>query len=232
MAQYAVIGLGTFGKKVALTLTEKGANVVTIDKDREKIEEIKDRVAVAITLDSTNEEAVRAAQIEDVDAAVVALGDAQEEAILTTAILKRMGIFPIIARAVNPLYAHVLKLVGADRVIIIEEQMGEEIAKRLLSPEIYEHVILTTGHSLVEMEAKKDFVGKTLKELNLRREYGVNVIAIQRKVPEVDEEGKVSYTVEVNDLPGPEDKIEEGDILVIVGSDDNIERMTLSKKER
>lgn len=232
MPQFAVIGLGAFGKKVAFTLSEKGANVIAIDKNRESIEEIKERVSAALVLDSTDEEAMKAAGIKDVDAAVVALGDNQEEAILITAILKKMGVSKIVARAINQLYAHVLKSVGADNVIVIEEQMGEDVAKRLLSPEIYQHVVLTTGHSLVEMEARPEFIGKSLRQLDFRRTFGVNVIAIQKKIPTVNDEGKVAYTIEVNDVPGPDDRIEKGDVLVVVGADDNIENMSIAKKEK
>jgi trk system potassium uptake protein TrkA len=232
MAQFAVIGLGAFGRKVAVTLTEKGADVIAIDKNRDSVESIKEQVSAAIVLDSTDEEAMKAAEIADVDAAVVALGDNQEEAILITAILKKLGISRIYARAINQLYAHVLKSVGADTVIVIEEQMGEELAKRLLSPEIYQHVVLTTGHSLVEIEARPDFIGKSLRELDFRKNYGLNIIAIQRKMPKVSEDGKITHTIEVNDVPGPDDRIEKGDILVVVGADENLERMSISQKEK
>ncbi len=232
MAQFAVIGLGAFGRKVAVTLAEKGADVIAIDKNRDSVESIKEQVSAAIVLDSTDEDAMKAAEIQDVDAAVVALGDNQEEAILITAILKKLGISRIYARAINQLYAHVLKSVGADTVIVIEEQMGEDLAKRLLSPEIYQHVVLTTGHSLVEIEAKPDFIGKSLRELDFRKNYGLNIIAIQRKVPKVNEDGKITHTIEVNDVPGPDDRIEKGDILVVVGADDNLERMSISEKEK
>ncbi|UCD05928.1 MAG: TrkA family potassium uptake protein [candidate division WOR-3 bacterium] len=232
MAQFAVIGLGAFGRKVALTLAGKGADVIAIDKNKDSVEEIKDQVSAAIVLDSTDEEAMKAAEILDVDAAVVALGDNQEEAILITAILKKLGISRIYARAINQLYAHVLKSVGADTVIVIEEQMGEDLAKRLLSPEIYQHVVLTTGHSLVEIEARPDFIGKSLRELDFRKNYGLNIIAIQRRIPKVNDDGKITYTVEVNDVPGPDDRIGKGDIIVVVGADENLERMSISAKEK
>jgi len=232
MPQFAVIGLGAFGKKVAFTLSEKGANVIAIDKNRDSVEEIKEQVSAALVLDSTDEDAMKAAGIKDVDAAVVALGDNQEEAILITAILKKMGVSKIVARAINQLYAHVLKSVGADTVIVIEERMGEDLAKRLLSPEIYQHVVLTTGHSLVEMEARPEFIGKSLRQLDFRKTFRVNIIAIQKKIPSVNEEGKVTQKIEVNDVPGPEDRIEKGDILVVVGADDNIERMSIAQKEK
>jgi len=228
--QYVVIGLGTFGTKIIHTLSEHGADVIAIDQNKAKVEAVKDIATISLALDSTDEAAMKAAQIEDVDAAVVALGDSQEEAILTTAILKSMGIYPIVARAANSLYAHVLQLVGADQVIIIEEKMGEEVAKKLLAPEIHEKITLTTGHNLVEMQAKKTFIGKTLKELNIRKNYGVNVIAIKKKKTQIDEDGKVVQTVELNDLPSSEDRIEESDVLVVVGSESDIENLALSKE--
>ncbi len=230
MPQYAVIGLGAFGKKVALTLVDKGADVIVIDKDKESVEEIKDLVSAALILDSTDEQAMQATELGNVDAAVVALGDKQEEAILTTAILKKMGISHVVARAINGQYADILRTVGAHKVIIIEESMGETVAKRLLSPEVYQHVVLTTGHSLVEIAVREEFIGKTLKQLDFRRRYGVNVIAIQKRIPEVNEEGKVTYAVTVNDVPGPDDKIEKDDVLVVVGADDNIEKMSIPQK--
>ena len=230
--QYVVIGLGTFGGKIIHTLTEHGAEVIAIDRNKEKVEAVKDSVTIAMCLDSTDENAMKAAQVDDVDAAVIALGEAQEEAILTTVILKKMGIHPIIARAANDLYSHVLKRVGADQVIIIEEQAGEEVAKRLLAPEIQEKIMLTSGHSLVEIEAKREFIGKTLMELDIRKKYGVNVIGIQKKVTKIDEEGNVVHTVQMNDLPGPNDQIEEGDVLMVVGSDSDIEKLALMKKEK
>ena len=228
--QIVVIGLGTFGMKVINTLTDNDAKVIAIDKDPGKIDIIKDKVSLALALNSTDELSMKAAQIDDVDAAVVALGDSQEEAILTTVILKGMGIFPIIARAADSLYAKVLKLVGADQVVIIEEQMGENIAKRLLAPKIHEKLVLSTGHNLVEIESPKSFLNRTLKDLDIRNRFGVNVIAIQKKVTKIDDDGKVVHSVEMNDLPGPEDIISEGDVIVVVGTENDIEQLALAKE--
>lgn len=228
--QFLVIGLGTFGMSVVNTLLKNKAEVVAIDNNPETIEAIKDTVAMAMTLDSTNESAMRAAKIEDVDAAVVALGESQEQAVLTTVILKKLGIYPIIARAAHPLYAEVLKQVGADEVFIIEQEMGENVAKHLLAPNIHEKVFLTSGHSLVEFEVRRNFIGKTLRKLDLRSHFGVNVIAIQKVKSQIDDEGKTKKSVIINDLPGPEDIIEEGDVLVIVGTDDDIARLTLAQE--
>jgi len=226
--QIVVIGLGTFGMKIVQTLSSEGAEVIAIDRDPVKVDAVKDRVAMALVLNSTDEAAMRSAKIETVDAAVVALGNAQEEAILTTVILKEMGIYPVIARAADALYARVLRRIGADQVINIEDQMGDTIAKKLLAPGIHERIHLSTGHSLVELEAPKAFIGKTLMALEIRKRFNVNVIAIQKRVTRIDDAGKVVESSILNDLPGPGDIVEEGSILIVVGAERDIEAMALS----
>jgi len=225
MKQFAVIGLGSFGRKVALTLSKKGAEVIAIDKDKEKIEDIKDRVVTAVSLNSTSIDELKSIAIGDVDTVVVALGEQQEAAILTTVLLKKLGVNEVIARAMNDLYAQILKMVGADKVVLIEEQMGEQLAKALVAPQIVENIPLASGHLLAEIKPKREFIGKKLKALHLRSIYGVNVVAIQKKLEEINDEGEVVTRIKVNDLPGPDDKISEDETLLIVGSEEEIDRL-------
>ena len=225
MKQFAVIGLGKFGKKVALTLSEKGGQVLAVDEDIRKVEEIKDHVAQAICLDSTDEDAMRAAGLEDVDAAIVGAGENLEFSILATAILKKLGVPNIVARAVSDLHAQILERVGATRVIMVEEQMGEQVARSIIAPEIHEQFALATGHSLAEVVPRPEFIGQSIGKINFRQQFGVNIIAIQKRIPIVTPEGKNSFQVLINDLPKPSDVIEENDVLVVVGSDEHIERL-------
>ncbi len=225
MKQFAVIGLGSFGRKVALTLGEKGAEVLAIDKDKTKVEDIKDKVVHAVTLDSTMIDELKSIGIRDVDTVIVALGEQQEDAILTTVILKNLGVGEVVARAMNELYAQILRMVGADKVILIEEQMGEQLAKALVAPQIIENIPLASGHVLVEIKPKREFIGKQLKDLHLRGKYGVNVVAIQKKVEEINDKGEVVTRVKIDDLPGPENKISEDQTLLVVGSEQEIERL-------
>jgi trk system potassium uptake protein TrkA len=222
---FAVIGLGRFGFKLATTLAEKGAEVLAIDIDRELVEEIKDLVSQAVCLDSTEEKALRAVGVQDVDAAVVAIGVNIEASILTTAILRRLGVGRIIGRAMTKLQGQILQEVGARKVIYLEDQMGEEVARSLIAPHVREHITLGTGHSLVELVPRKAFVGRTIAEIDFRARYGVNIIAIEKRIPRVTERGENTYDVKVNDLPSPHDRIEEGDILVVVGSNEKIEEL-------
>jgi len=225
MKQFAVIGLGKFGTTVALTLAKKGGQVLAVDEDIRKVEEIKDLVAQAVCLDSTDEDAMRAAGLQDVDAAVVGAGQNLELSILTTAILKKLGVPNIIARATSNLHAQILERVGASRVINVEEQMGEQVARGIIAPEIQEQFALATGHSLAEVVPRPEFIGQTIGKINFRQQYGVNIIAIQKRVPVVTPEGKNSFQVSINDLPKPSDVLEENDVLVVVGTDENIERL-------
>jgi trk system potassium uptake protein TrkA len=225
MKQFAVIGLGKFGMKVALTLTEKGGQVLAVDEDIRKVEEVKDHVAQAVCLDSTDEDAMRAAGLEDVDAAIVGAGENLEFSILATAILKKLGVPNIVARAVSDLHAQILERVGATRVIMVEEQMGEQVARSIIAPEIHEQFALATGHSLAEVVPRPEFIGQSIGKINFRQQFGVNIIAIQKRIPIVTPEGKNSFQVLINDLPKPSDVIEDTDVLVVVGSDGNIERL-------
>ncbi|MCK4235118.1 TrkA family potassium uptake protein [candidate division WOR-3 bacterium] len=225
MKQFAVIGLGSFGRKVAVTLAEKGAEVMAIDKDLNKVENIKDKVVSAVTLDSTSVDELKSVGITDIDTVVVALGEQQEAAILTTVLLKNLGVGEVIARAMNDLYAQILKMVGADKVILIEEQMAEQLAKALVAPQIIENIPLASGHSLVEIKPRREFIGKKLKDLNFRSRYGINVVAIQKKVEEINDEGETVIRIKVNDLPGPDDKLSEDETLLVVGSEEEIEKL-------
>lgn len=225
MEQFAVIGLGKFGKKVALTLAEKGGQVLAVDEDIRKVEEVKDLVAQAVCLDSTDEDAMRAAGLQDVDAAVVGAGENLELSILTTAILNKLGVPHIVARAASSLHAQILERVGATRVVAIEEQMGEQVARSIIAPAIHEQFALATGHSLAEVVPRPEFVGQTIGKINFRQEFGVNIIAIQKRIPIVTAEGRNSFQIQINDLPKPNDIIEEHDVMVVVGSDENIEKL-------
>lgn len=232
MKQFAVIGLGTFGSRVARTLMEKGAEVIAIDSDGKRVEAIKDDVTQALCLDATEEEALARSGVLDVDAVIVAMGERMEAAIIITSLLKRLGAGQVIARAASSLYARILKDVGADRIILIEEQMADHIAKSLITPDLLEQIPLSSTHSLVEMRAPVWMVGRKLGELDIRRRYNVNIIAIKKRVPAITPEGESEFQEQVNDLPGPDDIIQQADILVVVGGDADVDRVAqgLDKK--
>lgn len=220
--QFAVIGLGNFGFHIAVTLAQEGGEVIAIDKDETVIEQIKDKVTQAVIADATQERTLRSIGVLDVDTAIVAVGD-MDASIMTTVMLRRIGVSKIIARALSDIHARVLGEVGASRIIHIEHQMAEQLAKQLLAPHVLQHMTFPAGYTLVEIKAQKGHINKTIVELDLRRKYGVNIVAIQKRIPAVDEDGKSFFKEVTNTQPRPDDIIAEDDILVLVGGADKVE---------
>ena len=221
----AVIGLGTFGAKTATSLFEKGVEVVAIDKDEVLVDKIKDRVTHAIALDVTDERSLRSLNISDVDTAVVAIGDHIDMSIMAVAMLRKLGVGRVIARATSILHKHVLTEVGASEVIKVEEEMGEIIASKIAAPHVLQRYNFAAGYSIVEIKLGKKFEGKTLGESEIHRDYHLTTVAVQKKIPYIDEDGKSSYRIEIGDSPKPEDVIGADDILVLVGSEKNFNRL-------
>lgn len=226
MVQIAVIGLGRFGARLARTVTDLGGDVIAIDRDERVIESVKNSVAEAVTLDATDESALRDIGIAEVDAAVVAIGSNIEENIMVTTLLRRMGVTKVIARAMSNLHEKILDEVGASRVVRIEEQMGEQVARLLIAPHVLQQIHFASGYSLVELKPKKEFVGKTIEELQFRQNYQVNIAALQKRMRSIDEDGKSIYRIDTKSPPDPDDIVGENDILVLVGMDSAIYELT------
>lgn len=223
MRQFAVIGLGRFGFKVAEVLATKGGEVLAIDKNLALVDKVRDIVNEAVQLDCIDEEALRESGVKSVDVAVVCIGEDVESSILTTAILKNIGVKEIIARAGTRLHAQILKEVGATRVVFPEEDMGLRVANSIFAPGVLEYIELGADYNLAEIEVKGNFIGKSFRELGLKSRYGVNVIMIMKKVKE--EVGKKGAFVEkeIKELPTPDYVLGAKDILVVVGDSKDIE---------
>jgi len=221
----AVIGLGTFGAKTAGRLFEKGAEVLAIDKDEDLVDKIKDRVTHAVALDVTDERSLRSVNISDVDVAVVAIGDHIEQSIMAVTMLRKLGVGRVIARATSVLHEHVLHEIGASEIIKVEEEMGEIIASKIVAPHVLQRYNFAAGYSIVELKLGKKFEGKTLVESKIRQDYSLNIVALQKRVPYIQEDGKSAFRVDINDCPMPMDVIESDDIVVLVGSEKNFNKL-------
>ncbi len=221
----AVVGLGTFGAKTAIRLYEKGAEVMAIDKDEGLVQKIKDRVTHAAVLDVTDERALRSVNISDVDVAVVAIGDHIEQSIMAVTMLRKLGVGRVIARATSPIHEHILHEIGASEMVMVEEEMGEIIASKIIAPYVLQRYNFAAGYSIVELKLGKSFEGKTLVESKIRQNYSLNIVALQKRIPYVAEDGKAAYRVEINDCPMPMDIIEADDVVVLVGSEKNFNRL-------
>lgn len=229
--QVAVIGLGTFGAKTAVRLYEKGAEVLAIDMNEELVEKIKDRVTHSVALNVTDERALRSVNISDVDVALVAIGDNIQMSILAVTMLRKLGVGRVIARATSAIHEHVLHEIGASEIIKVEEEMGEIIASKVIAPHVLQRYNFAAGYSIVELKLGKKFEGKTLVESKIRQNYSLNIVALQKRVPHIDEDGKATWKVEINDCPMPMDVIESDDIVVLVGSEKNFNKLFAELQE-
>lgn len=179
--QIAVIGLGIFGREVAISLIARGFAVLAIDNDEEALDEVKDQVTETLLLDTTQENALREAEINQMDTVVVAIGTGHlENSILTTALLKQVGVNHIVARAANDLHEKILRQVGAHEVINPEREMGKKVASKIARPGFYEMFSLPDGVCVAELPIPESFIEHTLEELNVRRRFNINVLGVQR----------------------------------------------------
>jgi trk system potassium uptake protein TrkA len=219
VASYAVIGLGRFGRMVAEVLAADGAEVIAVDLNPTIIENIKDKVTIAVRMDSTDETALISQGIDSVDAVIVGIGDDFEANQLTTVLAKKIGVKKVITRARTPVQAKILSLIGADEVIMPEEETAQRLAQRLTRPNIRAYLELAEGYSLVEVTAPRKFHGSSLQEINLRKKFGVTLVVVKKRVQADNENG---YEERINDVPGADYIIQPDDILVLVGPDDKL----------
>ncbi len=160
--QFAVIGLGRFGSSIARTLYNQGCEVLAIDRREEMVQEMSGSVTQAVQLDATDEKALKAVGIENIDVAIVAIGENLQASILISILLKEVGVKEVIAKARTPLHGRILKKIGADKIIFPEKEMGARLARSLVTTNILEQVELSPGYSVVEILAPKEFAGKSI----------------------------------------------------------------------
>ncbi len=209
---FGVIGLGRFGYHVALTLAKGEAEVIACDVDEEKVREVSEYVSLAYVLDATDAKALKESGIANVDTVVVSIGENIEASILIVVQLKELGVKEVVAKAITPLHGKVLEKLGVDRVVYPEKEMAIRVAHSLLVGEFIEEIPIGEKHSLFELKAFDFMLGRTLKDLDIRRRFGVSVLAIKR-----------GENLIVN--PMGDEKILSGDILVILGTTEQISSM-------
>jgi len=213
VGRYLVIGLGMFGRNLVLHLARAGQSVLAIDRDEKLVQEIASEVDAAVCADSTDEAALHELNLQEMTCGVVAIGaDATECSILTTALLRQIGVPRIVARGTSELHSRVLYAVGAHEVVNPEEAMGKRLARHLAQPSVLEHLELGEDAELAEVELPEAWVGKNLVELEVRRRFGTSVAAVRRA-------GRI-----LAPLSGIE-TLETGDVLVIIGAPESISRL-------
>ena len=215
--QYAVLGLGSFGESVALTLENMGCDVLVMDDSYEKIQDISDKVSYAMKADVADPDALQALGGINLDGVVVAVSENLEAGIMATMLCKEMGIPLVVAKAKNKLQGAILKRVGADRIVYPEIEMGSRVAKSLVSREFMDWIELSNDYSMVEIAVPDKWVGRTLVDINVRERLGINVVGIIIN-------GKIDVTLD------PQKPLPEGGILIVIGANDVLEKFDSKKK--
>lgn len=209
--QFAVLGLGSFGWSVALTLEKMGCDVLAVDDSFEKVQEISEQVSYAVKADVSDPEALQALGGRNLDGAVVAVSENFEASVMATMICKEMGIPKVLAKAKDTLQGTILKKVGADAVVYPEIEMGSRVAKNLVAREFTDWIELSDDYSLVEAAVPKSWVGKCLAELKVRERFDVNVVGIILN-------GEVDVTFD------PQKPLPAEGILILIGANDVLEK--------
>ena len=217
MKRFCVIGLGKFGQSLAETLAAAGSQVMIIDTDADKITALADVVTNAVIGDPTNENVLRSAGITDYDCAIVCLTTNINANILLTIMLKELGVKKVVARAMNEGHRKVLERIGADMIVFPEQDMGEKLGYMLTKNNITDFVEFA-DYKIVELSVPESWIGKSLLELDLRRRYHVNVIAVSRA------DGSVDVS------PSPDKAFTKGDRVSVIGSDSDIDKTVAQLK--
>ena len=204
MKSYIVIGLGKFGTRAAKRLCELGCEVLAIDRKAELVQPISNQVTQAVVGDARDKEVLRALGAKDFECAIVAIGDNLADSVLATMNLKELGVPYIVCKASDETHRQVLMKLGADQVVIPEQEHADRLAKNLSSPNVLDYIELSDEYGIIEIPAPKDWVGKSLKELNVRAKLGVNIIAVEK--------GR-----NINVSPAADYRIEKENIMVVLG---------------
>ncbi len=208
---FAVIGLGRFGGSIVKTLVEDGMEVLAIDYDEERVNEYAKIASHAVVGDTTDENVLKSIGIGNFDHVIVAIGENIQASILTTLMLKELGVNHVTVKAQNDYHEKVLRKIGADTVVHPERDMGRRIAYNIVSNNILDYLDLSEDHSIVEIVASEKMNGKSIIDLDIRARYGLNIVAIKR--------GN-----DINVSPQASDAINKGDILIVIGADTDISR--------
>ena len=221
--KFAVIGLGVFGSAIARKLSERGADVMAIDENEERVQLISQDVAFAVQLDATNSAALESQNLKEVDAVVVSIGSSFQEMLLCVFQLQEIGVKKIIARAQGAVQFKILEKMDVDEILSPELEVANNVAEQLTNPGVKMYVELPDDYEIIEVEAPSKVIGRTLEDIGLRKKYNLNVVTLLKKT--VNKDGDEERTEHhIYGVPGPESTVSEGDILVIFGLDSDVNR--------
>ena len=212
MKSFVVIGLGRFGARIADRLYAMGCEVLAVDIDNDKVQQIADSVTQAVMGDARDKDVLKALGVRNCDCAIVAIASNLASSIFVTMNLKELEVPYIVSKAQNTMHQRILEKLGADAVVIPEREMADRLAQKLVEPNILDYIELSEDYSLVEEQAPASWINKSIRDLSVRARLGINIIAVKN--------GK-SFTI----APGGEYIVREGDVLVIVGKYDSLAKL-------
>ncbi len=214
MKSFVIIGLGRFGRALAMELFRLGHEVLAIDKNEENVSRVADYVTHAVTADAHDEQVLRSVGVRDFDCAVVAFSGETQDNILTTLLLKEIGVKYVIAKGHDELHTRVLQKIGADRVVFPEADMGARLAQVISSNNLVDYIEISDEYSIVEITAPLKWSGQSIRKLDVRARYGLNILVVKSG------EGRTLSVV-----PSPDYVVHKGDVLVVIGSNEDIRRL-------
>ncbi len=212
MKQFVVIGLGRFGASVACTLARRGCDVLAIDTDDERVHAVTNEVTHAVVADATDEEAMKTLGIRNFDVAIISIGADVHSSILATLVVKELGVKYVVVKAQSELHGKVFVKLGADKIVYPERDMGVRVANSLVSSNVLELIELSPDYTIAEVLVPKKLCGHSLIELQFRTKFGMNIIAIKKG-------DSIDVTPQATDI------LKEGDILIVIGDNDSLERL-------
>lgn len=212
MKSFVVIGLGRFGTQIAKKLYKMDQEVLVIDLNQEKVQQIADSVTQAVTGDAQDVDVLYALGVRNCDCAIVAVGSDVEASVIATMNLKELEVPYIICKAHNYTHKRILEKLGADRVVIPEQEMADRLARKLVEPDILDYIEISDSIKLVEQQAPASWFNKSIRDLSIRAKMGINIIAVKNGV-------------DITVAPGADYVIREGDIIVIIGKDGALDKL-------
>ncbi len=212
MKSFVVIGLGRFGTQIAKKLYQMDQEVLVLDINQEKVQQIADSVTQAVTGDAQDIEVLYALGVRNCDCAIVAIGSNMESSVIATMNLKELEVPYIICKAHNYTHKRILEKLGADRVVIPEQEMADRLARKLVEPDILDYIEISDSIKLVEQQAPASWFNKSIRDLSIRAKMGINVIAVKNGI-------------DITVAPGADYVIREGDIIVIIGNQDALDKL-------
>jgi trk system potassium uptake protein TrkA len=222
-SRFAVIGLGQFGTSIARELSRRGAEVMAIDNNEFHIEAVSNEIAYGVTMDATDQKALKAQNIEDMDAVIVAIGENFDALLLCSVLLMELGVKRIIARAEGRHQRMILEKIGIKEILSPEDEIGKLVAERLINPNIISYIPLPDDHEIVELKPPRGICNRSLGDINLRNKYKLNLITLKRETRE-ERNGVIVKEVHIVGVPGSETVIMATDSILVFGATKDIER--------